>query len=121
MRSLNQYLHEMVEDRERAEEEHLMCRIEETIGYEINRDELIQALNYDRDQYERGYADASGQSRPEMQWIKRPTRLGDIRFECPNCHTFTDERPGIYCGNCGVKMSNGYAKKPRQLIKSLVK
>ena len=31
------------------------------IGINVNRDELIKALKYDRDQYEKGYRDGRGE------------------------------------------------------------
>ena len=35
-----------------------VCRAVQRIGVNINKDELIKALQYDRQQYEKGYADA---------------------------------------------------------------
>ena len=42
----------------KQEEDHLMAQITETVGYQINKEELIKALKYDREQYEKGYKDA---------------------------------------------------------------
>ena len=102
-RFVDQQIIDIVEDHERAEEKHLCFKIEESIGYKINPDELIKALQYDRDQYERGYADASGQPRPEAQWIEHISKLGDTWFECPLCHEWWRKQTH-YCGNCGVKL-----------------
>ena len=38
-------------------EEQLMCKINYQVGYSVNKNELIKALNYDRDQYDKGYKD----------------------------------------------------------------
>ena len=46
------------EQYEEQERDYLKMRITEKIGYEIDKDELIKALNYDRGQYEKGYRDA---------------------------------------------------------------
>ena len=32
-------------------------KIEQQVGFHIDKDELIKALNYDRDQYNKGYSD----------------------------------------------------------------
>ena len=39
-------------------EKDLMCEVSQIAGYEIDKEELIKALNYDRDQYNKGYEDA---------------------------------------------------------------
>ena len=46
--------HKIVKD----EEEHLMLEIQQVIGYAVDKDELVKALRYDRNQYEKGYEDA---------------------------------------------------------------
>lgn len=42
----------------KQEEDHLMAQITETVGYQINKEELIKALKYDRNQYHIGFKDA---------------------------------------------------------------
>lgn len=39
------------------QENQLMYEVRQNIGYDIDKDELIKALNYDRDQYNKGYVD----------------------------------------------------------------
>lgn len=41
----------------RQDEENCTYAIEQTIGYRVDKDELIKALQYDRDQYDKGYKD----------------------------------------------------------------
>lgn len=41
----------------RQDEENYMCAIEQAIGYEVDKEELIKALQYDREQYDKGYRD----------------------------------------------------------------
>ena len=38
-------------------ENKIVCEITERYAIDVNKDELIKALNYDRDQYNKGYAD----------------------------------------------------------------
>lgn len=56
------------------QENAIAYKITETIGIEVNREELIKALKYDRDQYEKGYADAKA----EMKWTKVEDGLPDL-------------------------------------------
>lgn len=39
------------------QENQLMYEVRQNIGYDIDKDELIKALNYDRNQYNKGYVD----------------------------------------------------------------
>jgi len=41
----------------KQDEEHIMCAVNQTIGYDVDKEELIKALQYDRDQYTKGYSD----------------------------------------------------------------
>jgi len=62
-----------------AEENHLMYTVEQSLGYRVDKDELIKALQYDRDQYSKGYQDA----KREMQWTPcsdRPPKEGTEVF-----------------------------------------
>lgn len=39
-------------------ENQLMMQMRQTIGYDLDKEELIKALQYDRDQYHKGFTDA---------------------------------------------------------------
>lgn len=52
-------------------ESELMYRVSQTVGYSIDKDELIKALKYDRGQYEKGYADGLAKER----WINVDDQL----------------------------------------------
>ena len=54
---LQRIIGEAVEARVKQEESAAMASITETIGYNIDKKELIKALNYDRNQYAKGYSD----------------------------------------------------------------
>ena len=51
----------------RKDEEHLMTIITQQVGYQVDKDELIKALNYDRDQYQKGYNDALDKIKKEIE------------------------------------------------------
>ena len=40
------------------DENHLLCSVNQSIGYNVNKEELLKALQYDRHQYDKGYSDA---------------------------------------------------------------
>lgn len=42
----------------KQEEERITCIVSQEIGYKINTEELIKALQYDRNQYEKGLNEA---------------------------------------------------------------
>lgn len=42
----------------KQDEENMMLCVNQAVGYSVDKQELIKALNYDREQYEKGYKDA---------------------------------------------------------------
>ena len=54
-----------------AQDGSLVYEVRKAIGYEINKEELIKALRYDRDQYQKGYEDG----RRDSEWIPTSERL----------------------------------------------
>ena len=42
----------------KQEEACIMATIKQTVGYSVDKEELIKALAYDRQQYDKGYEDA---------------------------------------------------------------
>ena len=42
----------------KQDEEHMMYAVNQAIGYTVDKEELIKALQYDRAQYEKGYKNA---------------------------------------------------------------
>lgn len=54
-------------------EEQEIIRCVQRIGVNVDRDELIKALSYDREQYEKGYADGHDDAMP--RWIPVEERL----------------------------------------------
>lgn len=51
----------------------LIYEVQQAIGYEIDKEELIKALNYDREQYQKGYKDGC----KDNEWIPISKRLPD--------------------------------------------
>ena len=47
----------MICEMQRNEEGNFVCNVSQSVGYDVDRDEMIKALNYDRNQYQKGYED----------------------------------------------------------------
>lgn len=80
------------------------------VGIEVDKDELIKALKYDRGQYEKGYADAKAE-RKTGHWINdrglyKCTSCGELWTECwascvPLAQIYKELK---YCPKCGAYM-----------------
>jgi hypothetical protein len=70
---IDKIIGEMQSQLVKDEEGQLMVQVSQTIGYNIDKDELIKALNYDRQQYEKGYKDGLNASK----WNSVTDRLPD--------------------------------------------
>lgn len=82
----------------------------------VDRDELIAALKYDRDQYAKGYRDGSMSNLVTAKWIEH-----HFTIECSKCHTeFSDEvmsceQYGWFwerCPKCGANMTGVIEGEP---------
>ena len=94
----NQFAEEMV----KKEEDQFMCEVRQTIGYNIDKPELIKALNYDRDQYDKGYQDGKSDAKRIGHWLINSDGYYPYCSRCnnePQCRLMTD-----YCPNCGAYM-----------------
>ena len=74
------------------------------VDVHVNRDELLRALRYDRDQYAKGYEDGKRDAERHGRWIyQEDDDLFEAWVDCSVCHISTlGETP--YCPNCGAKM-----------------
>lgn len=84
----------------------------QSYGIKVDKDELIKALEYDRNQYEKGYADAKAElKRKKGSWIYDTERVlynGGIyaQYHCSECG-FREllGRLENFCPNCGAEMT----------------
>ena len=76
----------------------------QSYGFNVDKEELRKALEYDRNQYEKGYADARERyKRPSGEWIKEED---GVRSKCSLCG-FKYADYGIlfdFCPKCGADM-----------------
>lgn len=85
----------------------------------VNKEELIRALKYDREQYQKGYADGkadAGSAVKHGEWIEEEKRPKGMRFICSECAKIayfpqpTRDKKWVkrcgykYCPNCGAIM-----------------
>lgn len=84
------------------------------VGINVDKEELIKALKYDRHQYEKGYADAKAE-RKIGKWVDtngKPLNPVDPKRDacwCSVCGKWlvgSEEYPVAhnFCPNCGAKM-----------------
>ena len=98
----------------KQEEDHLMAQITETVGYQINKEELIKALRYDRNQYHIGFEDARKMyERAKGEWIMVAggSLIDDYRCSC--CGNYPPKKQvnvswgwdfTVFCPHCGAEM-----------------
>lgn len=81
-----------------------MYKAVKQIGIEVDKDELISALKYDRGQYEKGYADAKAEQK-SGKWLWDFDGRA-IVIQCSECGLHYDHwAAGFnYCPNCGARM-----------------
>lgn len=92
---------DITEQRENA----IMASITEQMAIDINKQELLRALKYDRDQYNKGYEDGyramiNERSDP-AEWIE--TDHKGTPYLCPKCQCFSNLRY-YWCPWCGKDM-----------------
>lgn len=90
------------------------------MGVHIDRDELIKALKYDRDQYDKGYEDGKADAVQHGHWIivadEWDCELAVCSVCCEEFHdgdNDTIEYEPNYCPNCGALM-DGEVERPEE-------
>lgn len=87
--AINQMVNNIAEQRDNA----IMVKIREQIGVNVDKDELIRALNYDRNQfnegYRKGYRDATEKYEEADRWIPVRERLPEEKID-PNTQDFEE-------------------------------
>ena len=72
----------------------------QSYGIDVDRVELLKALNYDRDQYEKGYRDGKND---RYNSPVKPFKIGN-RWHCGECSTAVG-RFWAFCQKCGSKIN----------------
>ena len=85
------------------------------MGLDVDREELLKALKYDRGQYEKGYADGFLDSRKHGEWTTIEDDWNEETiYKCSVCKEefvtidgTPPENLWNYCPCCGAKMDGG--------------
>lgn len=64
---ISQWVDEQIKEQHKQEETAIVAEITRKIGVDVDKDELIRTLNYDRHQYEKGYADGRMSGKYEVE------------------------------------------------------
>ena len=97
------YTDDIINDIVEKEEGYLVETVHK-VGFNVDKEELAKALQYDRDQYEKGFND--GRASAEPKWIPVTERLpevGDYYAE-----GLRESKPVLVCGKTKYG-ENGYA------------
>lgn len=76
----------------KQEEDLLMYEVKHSVGFVVDKNELIKALNYDREQYDKGYRDGVKETfKAELEEIKteiinKKCKYCDIDSNIQKCH-----------------------------------
>lgn len=85
-----------------------VLRAIQRVGVTVDKHELLRALTYDRDQYQKGYQDAMDgkEYMPRRgQWIPVRDKHGCmVGVKCSECGRRVRNIGENYCPRCGVKM-----------------
>ena len=92
-------------------ENRIVATIQEKINVQVNKEELIKALNYDRDQYNKGYEDAKATFYKKGKW--EPIPCAD-RYRCSCCKSVSNlvvsafglviDGLSPFCPDCGADL-----------------
>lgn len=99
------YVNDMLEQIRQNEEEQIVAEVSQTVGINVEKEELIKALQYDRNQYEKGYKDAMRRQRGH--WISQDDTSKHHYgwYQCSECGAYIGTMTN-YCSECGAKMEN---------------
>lgn len=113
----NDFMNKIVTEIQENNEIKIMATVNQVVS--VDKKELIKALNYDRQQYEKGYADAKAEyQRPQGEWIIDSDNL-PVCKECGEValqrvfvkmpHLIQEVRmvKSNFCPNCGADMRGG--------------
>jgi len=102
---------QIVQDLVEHEEEKILTCLQK-MNINVDKDELVKALQYDRDQYDKGYTDALKDVIKYGEW--EVTEAYPHNVYCSLCHTRYAQThwpvwrdgslPRDFCPSCGAKM-----------------
>lgn len=70
--------------------ENTVLRVTRDMGVNVDKEELLKALQYDREQYEKGYADAKSELKEQTRWIPVDENLPEEGVDVLVCDKYGD-------------------------------
>jgi hypothetical protein len=67
---ITMYMGDIHEQIVKQQDEQIMIDIKQTIGYDVDKFELIKALQYDREQYDKGYSDCKSNMLDQIKKVR---------------------------------------------------
>ena len=80
----------------------LMYEIRTNYQIDVDKDELIRALQYDREQYEKGYQDGKAAMKKTGKWLINSDGYYPYCSQCK----YEPKEMTRHCPNCGVEMND---------------
>ena len=86
----------------------IFAEIKSSFGVDLDKEELLRALQYDRDQYNKGYADGKRDSVVHGRWIIKSKETLPFEYvavaECSECHAETESNRSLYISGFPMDM-----------------
>lgn len=95
----------------KAKDEYIFAQV--NMAVDVDKEELIKALSYDRNQYQKGYADGCADAKAERKigrWVRCDTDGFRNMCKCSECGARIDiqeEFRSFFCYHCGADMREG--------------
>jgi hypothetical protein len=77
-RLLDEYAKMVIERRDNE----ILAKVQSVVGVDVDKGELLRALQYDRDQYEKGYADGKRDAMDELVRCEQCRYYNDTEKRC---------------------------------------
>ena len=94
----------IIEDIVKARDDYILAQVK--MAVDVDKEELIKALSYDRQQYDKGYADGYANAKAAGKWILVTDSNGQ-HCVCDHCGEWKYHQRQKFCGECGAKMEEG--------------
>lgn len=95
---ISQMVDSQIKEMHKQEETAIMSEITRKIGVDVDKDELIRALNYDRHQYEKGYVDGRMFGRHEV--LSKVKRISESQAISKERLEYYGEKQSTEYKNC---------------------
>ncbi len=93
----------LIKQQMETEIEGMVLRAVQRVGVDVDKEELIRALEYDRGQYEKGYRDGSTDAVVHARLVYSD---GYIIPKCSACESNVADSSWAFCPHCGAMLDD---------------